>query len=78
MDGTAVGDGKADALENGSVPEDKLAEEAEEGELSSPFSVPGDKCVLGPTHTHTQKHTHKSTHTKAHTHTHTHTQRHPH
>ena len=28
MDGTAVGDGKADALENGSVPEDKLAEEA--------------------------------------------------
>ncbi|XP_012679957.2 sodium/potassium/calcium exchanger 4a isoform X2 [Clupea harengus] len=41
MDGTAVGDGKADALENGSVPEDKLAEEAEEGELSSPFSVPG-------------------------------------
>ncbi|XP_062378271.1 sodium/potassium/calcium exchanger 4a [Sardina pilchardus] len=41
MDGTAVGDGKMDALENGSVPEDKLAEEAEEGELSSPFSVPG-------------------------------------
>ncbi|XP_041927700.1 sodium/potassium/calcium exchanger 4a isoform X3 [Alosa sapidissima] len=41
MDGTAVGDGKMDALENGSVPEDKLAEEAEEGELSSPFNVPG-------------------------------------
>ncbi|XP_076156027.1 sodium/potassium/calcium exchanger 4a isoform X2 [Alosa pseudoharengus] len=41
MDGTAVGGGKMDALENGSVPEDKLAEEAEEGELSSPFNVPG-------------------------------------
>ncbi|KAL2099019.1 hypothetical protein ACEWY4_005499 [Coilia grayii] len=41
MDGTAVGDGKMEALENGTVPEDKLAEEAEEGELSSPFTVPG-------------------------------------
>ncbi|XP_072545674.1 sodium/potassium/calcium exchanger 4a isoform X3 [Salminus brasiliensis] len=40
MDGTLVADGKADALENGIVTEDKLTED-EDNELSSPFSIPG-------------------------------------
>ncbi|XP_066530888.1 sodium/potassium/calcium exchanger 4a isoform X2 [Hoplias malabaricus] len=40
MDSTLVADGKIDALENGSVPEDKLTED-EENELSSPFVIPG-------------------------------------
>ncbi|KAI4873316.1 hypothetical protein NFI96_029072 [Prochilodus magdalenae] len=40
VDGTLVADGKADTLENGSVPEDKLTED-EENELSSPFVIPG-------------------------------------
>lgn len=41
VDGTLVGDGKADTMENGNVPEDKLTEEEEENELSSPFIIPG-------------------------------------
>ncbi|XP_063080147.1 sodium/potassium/calcium exchanger 4a [Engraulis encrasicolus] len=46
MDGTALGDGgKMEALENGgTVPDDKLAEEGDDGEQSSPFSLPGG-CV---------------------------------
>ncbi|XP_060789033.1 sodium/potassium/calcium exchanger 4a [Neoarius graeffei] len=40
VDGTVVADGKAETMENGSVPEDKLTEE-EENELSSPFTMPG-------------------------------------
>ncbi|XP_027028498.1 sodium/potassium/calcium exchanger 4a isoform X1 [Tachysurus fulvidraco] len=41
MDSTLVADGKADTMENGNVPEDKLTEEEEEIELSSPFIMPG-------------------------------------
>lgn len=40
VDGTLVSDGKADTMENGSVPEDKLTED-EDNEMSSPFSLPG-------------------------------------
>ncbi|XP_053489171.1 sodium/potassium/calcium exchanger 4a isoform X1 [Ictalurus furcatus] len=40
VDGTLVADGKAETMENGSVPEDKLTEE-EDNELSSPFTIPG-------------------------------------
>ncbi|KAF5895437.1 sodium/potassium/calcium exchanger 4-like isoform X1, partial [Clarias magur] len=41
IEGTLVSDGKAETMENGSVPEDKLSEE-EDNELSSPFTIPGD------------------------------------
>ncbi|XP_058256064.1 sodium/potassium/calcium exchanger 4a isoform X1 [Hemibagrus wyckioides] len=40
VDGTVVADGKADTMENGNVPEDKLTEE-DDNELSSPFTMPG-------------------------------------
>lgn len=41
VDGTLGADGKAEAMENGSVPEDKLTEEEEEdNESSSPFTMP--------------------------------------
>ncbi|XP_017332659.1 sodium/potassium/calcium exchanger 4a isoform X3 [Ictalurus punctatus] len=40
VDGTLVADGKAETMENGSVPEDKLTEE-EDNEMSSPFTIPG-------------------------------------
>lgn len=40
VDGTLGADGKAEAMENGSVPEDKLTEEEEDNELSSPFTMP--------------------------------------
>ncbi|MCJ8736927.1 hypothetical protein PDJAM_G00017950 [Pangasius djambal] len=39
-DGMLVADGKAETMENGNVPEDKLTEE-EDNELSSPFTMPG-------------------------------------
>lgn len=40
VDGTVVADGKADTMENGNVPEDKLTEE-DDNEVSSPFTMPG-------------------------------------
>ncbi|XP_062863999.1 sodium/potassium/calcium exchanger 4a [Trichomycterus rosablanca] len=40
VDGTLVADGRADTMDNGSIIEDKLAEEGEENELSSPFVIP--------------------------------------
>lgn len=40
VDGTLVSDGKAETMENGSVPEDKLTED-EDNEPSSPFTLPG-------------------------------------
>uniref|UniRef100_A0A3B4DTG5 Sodium/calcium exchanger membrane region domain-containing protein n=1 Tax=Pygocentrus nattereri TaxID=42514 RepID=A0A3B4DTG5_PYGNA len=45
VDSTLVVDGKADTLENGNMPEDKLTED-EENELSSPFVIPGEHCHI--------------------------------
>lgn len=41
VDAVLVADKKADTMENGSIVEDKLAEELE-SEMSSPFSLPGE------------------------------------
>lgn len=45
VDGTLVPDGRADTRENGSIMEDKLTEEGEESEMSSPFVIPGKKIT---------------------------------
>ncbi|XP_053093264.1 sodium/potassium/calcium exchanger 4a isoform X4 [Pangasianodon hypophthalmus] len=42
-DSMLVADGKAETMENGNVPEDKLTEE-EDNELSSPFTMPDGFC----------------------------------
>lgn len=55
VDGTLVSDGKAETMENGSVPEDKLTED-EDNEMSSPFSIPGQRVSLSHTLSYTCTH----------------------